>query len=154
MARVLATRGDAPGLVHVISAMESCQSYKLWLNKANGHLFLRPDTGKCLHYYFYFIDELLGLCYLRVPTWAPFTLQFYCNGHSALARWRRADLVARLHARPSAMMRQLRRLRVLGLIKKVTHTYRYYLTRLGRAAIAAACSLTRFSIVPAMAATH
>jgi hypothetical protein len=26
------------------------------------------------------------VCYLRVPTWAPFTLQFYCNGHSALAR--------------------------------------------------------------------
>jgi hypothetical protein len=59
VARVLATRGDAPGLVHVISAMESCQSYKPWLNKANGHVFLRPDTGKCLHYYFYFIDFTL-----------------------------------------------------------------------------------------------
>lgn len=47
---------------------------------------LRGDTGKCLHYYFYFIDEELGLCYLRVPTWAPFGLQFYCNGHSALAQ--------------------------------------------------------------------
>jgi hypothetical protein len=413
VAGVLGVRGDAPGLVHVISAMESCQSYKPWLNKANGHVFLRPDTGKCLHYYFYFIDEELGLCYLRVPTWAPFALQFYCNGHSALAGslkregidfvqednaflriadharaqaladafspdvlhqrlkryahwlcpvaevfgqtdwhwsirqaeystdlmfrsrdllvplydalsrqavlaadaprvasflgkkitptlaqeigsrlstriegrcikhymaaagvkvydkfsrvlrvettvndvsffkhhrrvehkdaaatrelaplkksiyslidlreillgcnqrylaflsslddtsagerdlqrlsqprvdsnptvkglnffnttdhallqtlqrgefnihgWRRADLVARVHIAPAAMTRQLRRLRLLGLIKKVTHTYRYYLTRLGRAAIAAACSLTRFSIVPAMAATH
>jgi hypothetical protein len=413
VARVLAQRGDAPGLVHVISAMESCQSYQPWLNKANGHVFLRPDTGKCLHYYFYFIDEVLGLCYLRVPTWAPFALQFYCNGHSALAcalqreriefvqednafvriadlqraqaladafspdvlhqrikryahwlcpvadvftqddwhwsirqaeystdlmfrsrdilvplydalsrqavlaadaprvagflgkkitpqlaqeigsrlstriegrcikhymgaagvkvydkfsrvlrvettvndvsffkhhrkvehkdsaatrelaplkktiyslidlrevllgcnhrylaflsslddpsagerdlqrlsqprlgtdppvkglnffatadqsllrtlqhgefnihGWRRADLVARLHLPPSVMSRQLRRLRLLGLIKKVTHTYRYYLTRLGRAAIAAACSLTRFNIVPAMASVH
>jgi DNA-binding HxlR family transcriptional regulator len=55
---------------------------------------------------------------------------------------------------PSAMTRQLRRLRILGLIKKVTHTYRYYLTRMGRAVIAAACSLTRFKLVPAMAATH
>ena len=44
-----------------------------------------PRHGKCLHYYFYFIDEEFGLCYLRVPTWAPFGLQFYCNGHSALA---------------------------------------------------------------------
>lgn len=52
------------------------------------------------------------------------------------------------------MTRQLRRLRALGLIKNVTQTYRYYLTRLGRAAIAAACSLTRFNIVPAMAAAH
>lgn len=68
--------------------------------------------------------------------------------------WRRADLLARLDISPSAMSRQLRRLRLLGLIKKVSHTYRYYLTQLGRAAIAAACSLTRFSIVPAMASTH
>ncbi len=32
VAGVLAVRGDAPGLVHVISAMESCPSYKPWLN--------------------------------------------------------------------------------------------------------------------------
>ncbi|MCC6195823.1 MAG: winged helix-turn-helix transcriptional regulator [Burkholderiales bacterium] len=413
VARVLARRGDTPGLVHVISAMAACASYKPWLDKSNGHVYLRPDSDKCLHYYFYFIDQGFGLCYLRVPTWAPFPLQFYCNGHSALARslqregidfvqednaflriadlaraqaladafnpeqlhrcltryahwlcpvaevfaqndwhwsirqaeystdlmfrsqhilrplydaisrqavlaadaprvagflgkkitpslaqelgsrpstriegrcikhymgaagvkaydkfsrvlrvettvndvsffkhhrrvehkgapatrelaplkksiyslidlreillgcnqrylaflsslddpsagecdlqrlsqprvgtppsvkglnffnatdrqllctlqhgefnihgWRRADLVARLPMPPSAMSRQLRRLHTLGVIKKVTHTYRYYLTRLGRAAIAAACSLTRFSIVPAMAAAH
>lgn len=86
VARVLARRGDAPGLVHVISAMESCPSYTPQIDKRNGHMFLRPCIGKCLHYYFYFIDEQLGLCFLRVPTWAPFTLQFYCNGHSALAR--------------------------------------------------------------------
>src|SRR5205823_11332884 len=84
VARVLATRGDAPGLVHVISAMESCQSYKPWLNKANGHVFLRPDTGKCLHYYLYFIDEHLGLCYLRVPTWG----RSHCSSTATgTARW-------------------------------------------------------------------
>jgi len=32
------------------------------------------------------MDADLGLVYLRVPTWAPFRLQFYCNGHSRLAR--------------------------------------------------------------------
>ena len=63
VARVLADRGNAPGLVHVISAMESCPSYKPWLDKSNGHVYLRGDTGKCLHYYFYFIDEEFGLCY-------------------------------------------------------------------------------------------
>jgi hypothetical protein len=47
---------------------------------------MRPDSGKCLHYYFYFMDAVLGLIYLRVPTWAPFRLQFYCNGHSWLTR--------------------------------------------------------------------
>ncbi len=84
--RVLATRGDGVGLVHVISAMEACPSYRPWHDKASGKTYLRGDTGKCLHYYFYFIDEVLGLCYLRVPTWAPFGLQFYCNGHSMLAQ--------------------------------------------------------------------
>ena len=83
--RVLATRGDAPGLVHVISAIEACPSYRPWHDKASGKTYLRADMGKCLHYYFYFIDEHLGLCYLRVPTWAPFGVQFYCNGHSILA---------------------------------------------------------------------
>ena len=76
------------------------------------------------------------------------------HGEFNIHGWRRADLGTRLHMTPSAMSRQLRRLRMLGLIKKVSHTYRYYLTRLGRAAIAAACSLTRFNIVPAMAAAH
>jgi hypothetical protein len=85
VARVLAIRGEAPGLVHVISAMEACPSYQPWVDKRTGRAFLRPNPGKCLHYYFYFIDEDFGLCYLRVPTWAPFGLQFYCNGHSALA---------------------------------------------------------------------
>lgn len=51
--------------------------------------------------------------------------------------WRRADLLTHLNISPSAMSRQLKRLHLLGLIKKVAHTYRYYLTRMGRAAIAA-----------------
>jgi hypothetical protein len=86
VARVLAQRGDHPGLVHVISAMEACDSYRPWHDKASGKTFVRPDSGKCLHYYFYFMDAALGLIYLRVPTWSPFRLQFYCNGHSWLAR--------------------------------------------------------------------
>jgi hypothetical protein len=86
VARVLAQRGDHPGLVYIISAMEACDSYRPWHDKASGKTFVRPDSGKCLHYYFYFMDEDLGLIYLRVPTWCPFRLQFYCNGHNWLAR--------------------------------------------------------------------
>jgi hypothetical protein len=86
VAKVLERRGDHPGLVHVISAMEACQSYRPWHDKASGKTFLKPDSGKCLHYYFYFMDPVVGLCYLRVPTWCPFRLQFYCNGHGWLAR--------------------------------------------------------------------
>lgn len=86
VSKVLERRGTHPGLVHVISAMEGCDTYKPWHDKQTHKTFVRPDSGKCLHYYFYFMDAELGLVYLRVPTWAPFRLQFYCNGHSWLAR--------------------------------------------------------------------
>jgi len=76
------------GLVHVISAMEGCDTYKPWHDKQTGKTYLRPDKGQCLHYSFYFMDADLGLTYLRVPTWAPFRLQFYCNGHSRPAQQR------------------------------------------------------------------
>jgi hypothetical protein len=66
--------------------MESCPSFLPWHDKATGKTSLKRTEGKCLHYYFYFIHPALGLCYLRVPTWAPFRPQFYCNGHFVLAR--------------------------------------------------------------------
>lgn len=83
---VLAKRGEAPGLVWIFSALEPCTTYQPWFDKKTRNAYLRPDDGKCLHYYFYFIDEELGLCYMRVPTWCPFRLQFYCNAHNWLAR--------------------------------------------------------------------
>ncbi len=83
--QILAERGGHPGLVHVFSAMEPCPSYKPWHDKKSHRTYLKPATSKCLHYYFYFVSAELGLCYLRVPTWAPFRLQFYFNGHNALA---------------------------------------------------------------------
>jgi len=83
---MLRQRGDHPGLVCIFSAMEPCSSYQPWHDKQTGKTYLRPDDGKCLHYYFYFIDPELGLCYVRVPTWCPFRLQVYLNGHHWLAR--------------------------------------------------------------------
>ncbi len=83
---IIAERGDHPGLVHIFSAMEACPSYRAWYDKPSGQTHLKYTPGKCLHYYFYFIDEQFGLCYVRVSTWAPFRLQVYFNGHSWLAR--------------------------------------------------------------------
>jgi hypothetical protein len=83
---IVGRRGDHPGLVHIFSAMEPCASFRPWHDKATGQTFLKRREAKCLHYYFYFIDADLGLCYLRVPTWAPFRLQFYFNEHRRLAR--------------------------------------------------------------------
>ena len=82
----VAERGNHPGLVQIFSAMEACVSYRPWYDQAAGRTVLQWRKAQCIHYYFYFIDDELGLCHLRVPTWAPFPLQFYFNGHDGLAR--------------------------------------------------------------------
>ena len=51
----------------------------------------------------------------------------------------------------SKLSRQLRRLRVLGLLKRAANTYRYHLTRAGRLAIAAFKRINPFAIIPATA---
>jgi hypothetical protein len=85
MKEILASRGEQAGLVCIFSAMEPCSTYKPWHNKQTGKTYLIPDEGKCLHYYFYFVDEDLGLCHVRVPTWLPCRLQICFNGHNWLA---------------------------------------------------------------------
>ena len=45
MAKVLERRGDHPGLVHVISAMEACDSYRPWHDKTSGQTFQLNDTA-------------------------------------------------------------------------------------------------------------
>ena len=59
VSRVLEQRGDHPGLVHIISAKEACDAYQPWHDKQTHKTFIRPDSGKCLHYYFYFLDAAL-----------------------------------------------------------------------------------------------
>ncbi len=83
--KVIETRGNHAGLVHIISAMETCNAYRARYDRVKKRAYLVPTKSKCLHYYFYFIDKEFGLCHMRVPTWCPFTLQFYCNGHNYLA---------------------------------------------------------------------
>ena len=83
---VLEKRGEEPGLACILSAVEPCGSYKPWHDKKTHKTYLKPDDGKCLYYYVYFIDPDLALCCVRVPTWSRFRLQVYCNGHSYLAR--------------------------------------------------------------------
>jgi len=85
ISKIIEQRGNHPGIVHIISAMETCSTFKPWHNKTTGKTYLRPDQSKCLHYYFYFIDEYVGLGYVRVPTWCPFRLKVYVNGHNLLA---------------------------------------------------------------------
>lgn len=48
--KILKKRGNAPGLVHILSAMETCTSYQPWHNKQTGKTYLKPDSGRCLHF--------------------------------------------------------------------------------------------------------
>jgi len=68
-----------------------------------------------------------------------------------IAGIRRADLLALLdRLSPNQLPRQLRRLRDIGVIKRVAGTYRYYLTRIGRSATAALCHVTQSVLIPAL----
>ena len=65
---------------------------------------------------------------------------------------RRADLKKHLPVVSNEKLsRYLKRLRILGMIKRVAKTYRYYLTRIGRLAIATCEKLTEFTIVKTLA---
>ena len=86
VAEKLAQRGRRKGVVCILSCMEPCRCYKVRKDQETGRLCLKNCPGKCKTYYIYLIDEELGLCYLRVPTWAPFRLQVYFNGHDWLER--------------------------------------------------------------------
>ena len=58
VARVLKQRGDCPGLVHILSTMEACDAHQPWHDKRTQKTFVRPDSGKYLHYFFYFQDQV------------------------------------------------------------------------------------------------
>jgi len=73
------------------------------------------------------------------------------NPRVNIAGIRRSELLPDLGMlSPTRLSRQLRRLLDLGIIKRVIGTYRYYLTKAGRAATAAAERITEAVIVPAM----
>jgi hypothetical protein len=160
--------------VHIVSAMEPCSSHRPWHDKAIHRSFFKPTSGKCLHYYVYFIDEQFGLCSVRVPTWAPVRLQVDFNGHSWLAsqlvlerdcqrflaltrgEWsisgfRAADLRTLIKGlTPGRYSYFLKRLRTHGLIKKVAHTYKYSLTKLGRRVLATALVVREYFVQPTL----
>lgn len=183
-----------------LQLMEACASYRTWYDGSSGQTHLKSTPGKCLHHYFYFIDEQFGLGYVRVPTWAPSRLQIYFNGHFWLARqlsqagiafemadrvkvkgrsvrgfnlflaedyrllltlergeWelsgiRATDLrsyIPDLTAGRSSFI--LKRLRIHGLIKKVAHRYKYYLTKHGRRVLTTSLILLEYFVLPSFA---
>ncbi len=86
-ARQVAKRdGIQQGLIGVLKAVECCWSYEVGPNRAEKKLELRGKPSKCLHYYHYFMDPEVGLTYVRLQTWFPFTVHVGMNGREWLAR--------------------------------------------------------------------
>jgi hypothetical protein len=86
-ARDVAQRdGIQHGLIGVLKAVECCWSYEVGPNRAKKKLELRGKPSKCLHYYHYFMDPEVGLTYVRLQTWFPFTVHVGMNGREWLAR--------------------------------------------------------------------
>jgi hypothetical protein len=83
---IIEKRGEHPGLVAILSALEVCSSYDIHKNKKEHKLELVKRNRKCLHFYFYFIDADYGLCYLRVQSFYPFRVQIYFNGKEVLSK--------------------------------------------------------------------
>jgi hypothetical protein len=82
--KILEKRGNEPGIVKIYSSMELCDSYSPYFNKEKNSSVLRLRNSKCIHYYIYLIDKVLGLCFFKIPTWLPCRVQFYFNGHNYL----------------------------------------------------------------------
>ena len=87
LARELARHdGLTTGLVGIWSVVEPCLTYFVRRDREQKQLVLRLEPGKCLHYYFSFLHEQLGLLHLRLQTWFPFALHLCLNGRHWLAR--------------------------------------------------------------------
>jgi hypothetical protein len=84
-ARKLADKdGIAEGLVCVFTTQEACPSFKIAYGVGRPRLVRAKP--RCLVLYFYYLDRDFGLVHIRVPTWFPFTIQVYVNGHEWLGR--------------------------------------------------------------------
>lgn len=87
LARELLRReGISEGLVCVFSCVEPCQSYDMHRNRDTKRIALVPALRKCLHWYLYLLDPLLGLCHVRIQSWLPFTVHVCANGREWLCR--------------------------------------------------------------------
>jgi len=82
--RRAAQDGISEGLVCIFTTQEACPSFKIAYGVGRPRLV--KSRPRCLVYYFYYLDREFGLLHVRLPTWFPFTLQVYVNGHEWLAR--------------------------------------------------------------------
>lgn len=73
------------GRIAVLTCLESCSTYRLRKNE-RGLIEPRKEPARCVHYYHYFQHERLGLCYVRIQSWFPFSVRIGLNGRQWLYR--------------------------------------------------------------------
>jgi hypothetical protein len=94
-ARAIAQRdGITEGPVCAFGCVESCQSFEVRRDPADGQLRVVACPRRCVHVYHYFIHPEFGFGYARLQTWFPFTLWVGLNGREWLARRLDAEGVA------------------------------------------------------------
>src|SRR5271169_2752945 len=74
--------GRTQGRIALLGCLESGLTYRIRKNPS-GLIEPRKEKTRCLHYYHYFLHEQLGLCYVRIQSWFPFTVRVGLNGR----RW-------------------------------------------------------------------
>jgi hypothetical protein len=78
-------RGLTTGRIAILSCVESCRTFRVRKND-RGHIDLYAEPGRCQHFYHYFLHDQLGLCYVRLQSWFPFTMRVGLNGRQWLYR--------------------------------------------------------------------
>jgi hypothetical protein len=84
--RLAKERQRTQGLVAVIGCVEPCRIMQVRGNRASKQLEVRAESGKCKHYYHYYLDPEYGLRYTRLQTWLPLTMHVGLNGREWLAK--------------------------------------------------------------------
>jgi len=72
------------GLICIFSQVEPCRSFSFKFEK--GMQSCHRAKRKGLVIYYYFMDKEFGLIHIKIQTWFPLRMQFYCNGHEWLAK--------------------------------------------------------------------
>jgi hypothetical protein len=77
--------GRTQGRIALLTCQESGLTYRVRKNQ-DGLIEPRKEKSRCLHYYHYFLHEQLGLCYVRIQSWFPFSVRVGLNGRRWLAQ--------------------------------------------------------------------
>jgi hypothetical protein len=86
------------GQIALLTCVESCNSYRCRKN-AEGRSYPVKEHTRCRHDYHYFQHPELGLCYVRIQTYFPFTVRVGLNGRQWLYQQLRKRGVEFTHQR-------------------------------------------------------